>query len=73
MTRNKLVWKRNKIEGGWELKVNDEITISLDNMYGCWSVWLEANDEMTKIGDFYDHIADAKAKGLKVALAIIEY
>lgn len=52
MIRNKLVWKRNKIEGSWELKVNDK---------------------MTKIGDFYDHIADAKAKGLKVALAIIEY
>lgn len=69
---NKLVWKRNKVEGDWELKVNDEITISLDNMFGCWSVWLEANNDTIKIGDFYDHVADAKAKGLKVAQAISE-
>lgn len=70
---NKLVWKRNKIKDMWELKVNDVITISLDNIYGCWTVYLNVNDEtIVQIGGFYDYIVDAKAKGLKVAQAILE-
>lgn len=70
----KLVWKRNKVKGQWELKVNDVITINLDNVYlNSWTVYININDEtIVQIGGFYDYIADAKAKGLKVAQAILE-
>lgn len=70
-----LKWRRNKEEGGWELKVNNRITIELDNCYGVWSVWLVESDGVTslKVGDCYDYIKDAKEKGLKIAKAIVEY
>lgn len=71
---NKLVWKRNKVKGKWELKVNDVITIELDNVYlNSWTVYLNIDNKIiTQINGFYDYIADAKAKGLKVAQAILE-
>lgn len=68
-----LKWRRNE-ERGWYLEVNKEISIELDNCYGCWSVWLiNINDNYVKVGDCYDHISDAKEKGLKIAKAILEY
>ena len=70
-----LKWRRNKEEDCWELKVNNELIIELDNSYGVWSVWLIDTDSgsYTKVCDNYDYISDAKEKGLKIAKAIIEY
>lgn len=69
-----LKWRRND-ERGWYLEVNKEITIELDNCFDVWSVWLVESDGVTgfKVGDYYDHISDAKEKGLKIAKAILEY
>lgn len=70
---NKLVWKRNKVKGQWELKVNDLITIEIYKI-NYWMVYLNIdNKTIVQVGGFYSYLTDAKAKGLKIAQAIINF
>ena len=67
---NELIWI--KVDGFWQLYVNDKITIRIVN--GCpdaYSIWIAIKDINFR-GGFYNNIEDAKTKGLEVAQAICE-
>lgn len=66
---NELIWI--KVDGFWQLYVNDKITIKIVN--GCpdaYSIWIAIKDINFR-GGFYNNIEDAKTKGLEVAQARI--